>query len=816
MQSAPYNLFSLPPELLDSLTPRNLTTRAPIVDVIPVEPEPVLQNTSSGPRACNACPGIVFLDVSEQRNHFRSDWHRYNVKLKLKGGKPIAEAEFGQLLERLEDSLSGSASSDEDGSDSDAVNTLLNKTKRLTTRSPSPEASSTKIPLTALTWFHSPPSTQIGMYRAILPLGTEPEQYLQELKRLQTPVSEGRKWAMFMVAGGHFAGAIVRVSRTDEEDDEGDAKSRKKQKKPKPETEVLLHKTFHRYTTRRKQGGSQSTNDNAKGPAKSAGALLRRYGEQALREDIRGLLEAWSEELADCERIWIRASTSNKRIFYDYENAQWAKNDERLRTFPFPTRRPTQSELARCLLELTRPKITHYTEDELREQDEAYLASLPKPKPVPVAQPEPEKQKAKVVKLSKEEEILRDKWNRVLEMVTKGRLEPLKAFLERDDPSFGDVNTQIPEWTGEKRSTILQLAVVHGHEEMIRWLLEQGKADPTIPVISRSNDPQGDEDQPSDASETAVSRPKGTRVAYDLARTKAVRDIFRQCAGLHPDMWDWLGAGHVPSVYNQEKEDEKEEKKKVRRKGLKDRVKEREAKEKERPKTPPLEVKPVVKEPPASTGPRRLGGSSGATDGVAGLTPEMRMKVERERRARAAEARLKALGGSCRCVLKVHRIDTVDDHFRRDHSDLYGQTINLPSPRIRPVWTLRVPDLRKPPDLPFVPPATCLLPSIQVTAFKSTDHSLKPENTPPITVEFDDLVYDHAVVSEVCVVAEKESWNHLSPPQHVLDPEIFGYRTPPQSMLWEAFSLTYDQLNSKAQPLANGNGTTKLEKEPQT
>jgi hypothetical protein len=39
------------------------------------------------------------------------------------------------------------------------------------------------------------------------------------------------------------------------------------------------------YTlARRKQGGSQSTNDSAKGNAKSAGAQLRRYGEQSLRE----------------------------------------------------------------------------------------------------------------------------------------------------------------------------------------------------------------------------------------------------------------------------------------------------------------------------------------------------------------------------------------------------------------------------------------------------------------------------------------------------------------------------------------------------
>ena len=35
---------------------------------------------------------------------------------------------------------------------------------------------------------------------------------------------------------------------------------------------------------RRKQGGSQSINDNAKSKAVSAGAMLRRYGEQALRD----------------------------------------------------------------------------------------------------------------------------------------------------------------------------------------------------------------------------------------------------------------------------------------------------------------------------------------------------------------------------------------------------------------------------------------------------------------------------------------------------------------------------------------------------
>ncbi|KAJ3515996.1 hypothetical protein NLJ89_g1401 [Agrocybe chaxingu] len=649
MQSSHYNLFSLPPELLASLTPRNLVNKAPIRAPTPEPVEPV---SKSGPRACNVCQGVVFLDVDQQRVHFKSDWHRYNVKTRLNGGKPVTETAFAQLVDGLDDSLSGSASSDGDDEDSDAVNTLLDKAKRLTTRSPSPESSSKIAPLTALTWFHSPPAMQIGIYRAVLPLNAGSGEYLHELRRLQSSMPDGRKWAMFMVAGGHFAGAVVRVSRSeDEPEHEPESGQKRKAKKFKPDTEVLLHKTFHRYTTRRKQGGSQSTNDNAKGPAKSAGALLRRYGEQALRDDIRNLLGEWADEIASCERIWIRASISNRRIFYDYDDAVFLKNDERLRTFPFPTRRPTQSELNRCLLELVRPKISHFTEEELKFQDEAYLASLPKPKPVPTVQPVAVTEKPKPPKLAREEEALRDKWNRLLEMVYKGRLEPLKMFLDRESSTIGGINVLVPEWTGERRATILQIAVQSGHEDIIKWLLEEAKADPTIPVPSaKLGDIDEDDEGPkSDASDAARPAKGSWRAAYDLAKTKAIRDIFRRCAAAHPDWWDWFGTARVPSALSQEMEEGREEKKKVRRKGLKDRVKEREAKdrekEKEQPITPPAVVTPEVKEVSNTTA-QRLGGASGAGDGVAGLTPEMRAKVERERRARAAEARLKGLAGA--------------------------------------------------------------------------------------------------------------------------------------------------------------------------
>jgi len=278
-------------------------------------------SSGANSRACNVCIGATFIDVDEQRAHYRSDWHRYNVKTRLNGGKAVSENQFAQLVDGmchnsiidrrsshrlagLEDSISGSASSSEgESDDADAVATLVQKTRNLA-RSPSPDSASPSVPQTALAWFHSPPSTQIGVYKALFPTSTPSSSYVDELKEMQKGGEEGRTWAMFMVAGGHFAGAIVRVKAPDSETDDQSVLTKKgKPRKPKPETEVLKHKTFHRYTSqscsvldvnyinlnvpspaRRKQGGSQSTNDNAKTKAVSAGAMLRRYGETALRD----------------------------------------------------------------------------------------------------------------------------------------------------------------------------------------------------------------------------------------------------------------------------------------------------------------------------------------------------------------------------------------------------------------------------------------------------------------------------------------------------------------------------------------------------
>jgi len=93
-------------------------------------------------------------------------------------------------------------------------------------------------------------------------------------------------------------------------------------------------------------------------------------------------------------------------------------------------------------------------------------------------------------------------------------------------------------------------------------------------------------------------------------------------------------------------EDKRDEKKRQRKGALKDKMRGRMAQEK-------TNAREVVEEPPPrvvrieepSTGPQKLGGRSGGQGDINGLTPEMRMKIERERRARAAETRQKALSG---------------------------------------------------------------------------------------------------------------------------------------------------------------------------
>jgi hypothetical protein len=92
--------FSIPPSHLQSITLRSYLSQktAGIPDKEDVSTQPQTAPIN-GARACNVCLGATFLDVEEQRTHFRSDWHRYNVKVRLRGGNPISEVDFAKLVD---------------------------------------------------------------------------------------------------------------------------------------------------------------------------------------------------------------------------------------------------------------------------------------------------------------------------------------------------------------------------------------------------------------------------------------------------------------------------------------------------------------------------------------------------------------------------------------------------------------------------------------------------------------------------------------------------------------------------------------------
>lgn len=288
----------------------------------------------------------------------------------------------------------------------------------------------------------------------------------------------------------------------------------------------------------------------------------------------------------------------------------------------------------------------------------AYVASL-KPKisrPIPVAKPSTKVLKPAVPKLSDEEERARERWRRLLEIIRKGRLEALATFWDKWASELElDSRGELPHWLWEedriKEGTLLQVAAVAGQEDVVRWLLDEKDADPTVPVPTALC-PSG---ASGESSASPAPAPSAFRTAYDLSPNRAIRSVFRRSAHARPARWDWTstlpGGARVPSGLSAEMEEEQDKKKTERRKGLKEKMREREARKPDIESSPAPEPRRLAVPTTlgtAKTGPQRLGGGADGNsaraggEGLNGLSPEVRARIERERRARAAEARMAA------------------------------------------------------------------------------------------------------------------------------------------------------------------------------
>ncbi|KAF2107204.1 ankyrin repeat and zinc finger domain-containing protein 1 [Lophiotrema nucula] len=643
----PLYVFDLPEELLATITLKNQPARAvqesPARISTPVIESPEKSDVEDGgptkATSCNLC-NLTFPSVAEQRNHVRSDLHGYNLKQKLKGLKPVSEADFERLIGELDESISGSESSESDEDEDEeegnkgkesTLSALLKKQAKMLNpefdefASKKKQRGSGKPPLL---WFTSPSlpeNLSLGVYRALFSNAEQEEEshVVETLRSKQLsptkppnvkldggvplPGTElGPHYFMCMIGGGHFAAMVVALAPKMGKKHTGvDERS----------ATVIAHKTFHRYTTRRKQGGSQSANDSAKGAAHSAGSSLRRYNETALVNEVRDLLKDWKTMIDTADLVFIRAtgSTNRRTLFGPYEGQVLRNNDPRNRGFPFSTRRATQKELMRAFVELTRVKQSTL--------DEAALAALNEPEAPPTPATPPSPRAPKPPKPSKEEETATLHTSQIIPLIKRSKVPGLLNYLKTNNiPStftFNPANHHTP--------TPLHLAASLNSAPVVLALLTKGGADPTI---------MDDE----------------ARTPFSIAGDRATRDAFRVARSeLGESAFDWEQAGVPPPLTKAEAEkrtaNEKSEK------AAEDKA------EAERRKAETERLRKDSEAEEATRREKRIGkgktlgavvektGAEKREEDARGLTPEARQRLERERRARAAEERFKRLQG---------------------------------------------------------------------------------------------------------------------------------------------------------------------------
>lgn len=459
-------------------------------------------------RTCNTC-SLQFENEEEQFQHFKSDWHSFNLKLKVAGVVPVSFQDYQMIKSNGED----------DDSSSDEEWKLEEEEEEENQR----VIGSSKL------IFVQTNGERFSIWKNLVKQSsTQEENILKSFSQL----NKNKIWCIFLCHGGRFAGGIFNGKK------------------------CIKHKTFHRYTVRKKQGGTQSSRDGKNGTSapKSAGASMRRYNETRMREDVRDIVTTWKSDIESSHLIFWYAPSQN-RFYFLFENSPIEKNDPRIRSIPFATKKPT-------LLEL---QIIHQTLSTIEFLGPEETTERPK-KPTPekrliIPQTKPIIKKEEPITTAITPDLL-------LEAVIEGDLQEIKKLYqeryERPSPQTNSkqitnllyqavkldhpdeiihflieketINFQIPEW---KCRTVLHRATIDQNERLILLLLEKG-ANPTL-------------------------KDETSSTPYDLAKEKKIKVLFRRFAGLNPEKWNYKEANIpilTPEMEKQKQKINKEKKKK--------------------------------------------------------------------------------------------------------------------------------------------------------------------------------------------------------------------------------------------------------------
>lgn len=451
-----------------------------------------------------------------------------------------------------------------------------------------------------------------GLYKTTINAIDSPNfNPLENLKTMSSrpmskdPIKAGMS-AIFMISSGHFAGAIISHLPHSTKGNKGSLHELQLQS-----VRLLAHKTFHRYTTRRKQGGSQSAMDDSKGKANSAGSTLRRYNEQALGKDIEMIMQEWKPLIESCENIFIRGSGKGGKhargiglIVRDAKDPKMiiAHGDKRVKMIPFATRRPTTMEIKRAWCELMylkaveMPKVNRVEIDKRRKRDELL-------------------NKSKIVNTKDDNDELVKLTNECIALLKKGKVPAFILFMKKNRSKL-DINYKLePQEAYKTTPTLLHYASRKGYAFMVQTLMVQLHADASVVNLLG-------------------------KTAYEIANDKDTRYAFRIARGLigENDI-DWGMTKIGDGMTKQEAEDLKN----------KDKLKQQELEDEERKELKQVHEsivgqfrnKELEKGQSSSniTGPGMLRVTE--EQKLSGLSEMQRMKVLREQRFRAIEARLK-------------------------------------------------------------------------------------------------------------------------------------------------------------------------------
>nr|ABY89797.1 ankyrin repeat and zinc finger domain containing 1, isoform 2 (predicted) [Callithrix jacchus] len=485
---------------------------------------------------CSTCDQ-TFQNHQEQREHYKLDWHRFNLKQRLKD-KPLLSALDFEKQSSTGDLSSISGSEDSDSASEEDLQTLDQERARFE----KPNRPQGFYPHRVL--FQNAQGQFLYAYRCVLGPHQDPPEEAELL--LQNLQNRGpRDCVVLMAAAGHFAGAIFQGR------------------------EVVTHKTFHRYTVRAKRGTAQGLRDARGGASRSAGANLRRYNEATLYKDVRDLLAGpgWAKALEEADTILLHAPRSGRSLFFGGKGAPLQRGDPRLWDIPLATRRPTFQELQRVLQKLTTLHVygsesegedgfqvelelveltvgtLHLCESEVfpkrrrrkrnkkgKSQDQeagAHITLLQQPQEEPSAQSS-QAAAAPLGPLLNEAKAPGQPalWDMLLAACRAGDVGVLKLQLA-PSPRDPGVLSLLSAPLGSGGSTLLHAAAAAGRGSVVRLLLEAG-ADPTV-QDSRARPP------------------------YTVAADKSTRNEFRRFVEKNPDAYDYNKA-QVPGPLTPEME----------------------------------------------------------------------------------------------------------------------------------------------------------------------------------------------------------------------------------------------------------------------